>query len=398
MSDSGVFVVQNSLRPGDVILTMGTGKFSDGIARATGSRFSHAILIIEAHRWFEADDDGVGFSEVLTCGGWHDGPGVHEWVTPLPGCADALVLRHPSLITRDPGSIRIALERIVTPWAGADYSDYRRLVHPLAVGGRPSWLVTIGLLITQLLDPREATGMFCSEVVARAFEAMVRDSAFADASLFRAPRRAELVAPGHLADSLLTPVSAAVLRADRLPADHRIGEGVNTDRRGPTKLARSRRITAALQARFDEAVAASIDEARRVTEAAHASVECELNEALATARRWDAANATGRLEKLGEAMKALALRDENSRRNRPADLEQAFEISLAWIELEFSIHATLVQAQEELLATLEGRGITTRSDELRALIEDSRGIIARERDGRRKALDGIRREHGLPPA
>ena len=387
-------MIQNLLRPGDVILTMGGEKFSKGIAWATRSGFSHAIQVVSPTRSFEADDEGVGYSEPLTTGAWYDGPAIHQWVIPLPDCTDARVLRHPTLATCDPRTLEVAINTIVAPWAGEDYSDYRRLMYPLDIGGRPKWWMRLSLTYYQWRDRRRSSGMFCSEVIARVFEALERDHGFADASLFITRRHADLVSPGLLAESRLQAVEGAVLFRDRLPPGHRIGDGLYTDRRTPTSLARSKKRIAEMMAAFKASVARKTAEATRAAEVANARLERFLSDSIRAAEELGTPRTLARLLELRDEMTALSREAEEQEHAATVAVEQTLRHQRAWIELEFTVRQARADGAEE---ALQVHPDVLDATEVRQSLTVERAAIEADRERARHAFDALRQKHALSP-
>lgn len=295
--ESRVFILVEKLRPGDVILCMGGEKFSKLIANVTQSSFSHAILVVSENRWFEADDDGVGFSDAWALGGFIRGNKVYSRVAELPGYTNARVLRHPALSTHDPKEIESALIKTLQPWDGGDYSDFRRLAYPLEVTGKSSWWVRLGLAFYQWKERRRNPGMFCSEVVARAYEALATSLRLGTLSLFATTRRADMVAPGHLATSNLEAIKNIVFDVTTLPAGYQLERDIiSLNRRHPTHTALRARWMDEVRAKLNEESAATLELLRQ----RHARLEYELRKAIDEAHYFH-------LPKVGDQCQALLL-------------------------------------------------------------------------------------------
>ena len=201
-------------------------------------------------------------------------------------CITAAVYRHPALEGRTPAATEAAIAQIVEPWQGEDYSDYRRLVRPLSITGRPRWWIRLALAYHQWRDKRRPSGMFCSEVIHQSSTRWNKTKAFRELRFL----------VWHATPHLFTPAtslkadcnrSTALIDRNRLPR----GTSVEMDtipwvRRSPTKWARVDRI-------FDEKMNGAEQDIERSNAAtfqlaieSNARLEHRLRDLIETARRW----------------------------------------------------------------------------------------------------------------
>jgi hypothetical protein len=151
------------LQPGDVLLMMGEGPLSDLIAWASGSRYSHAAIVVDGGDLVEASASGVRRYSLATrladqanyhwidALRWHDGGG-----TALATADAACVLARATALLGIAYPIdQLALFGAIMAVRG------RWPVHPLA-----RWLVRIAL---DRALPDHSDRMVCSEVVYRAY-------------------------------------------------------------------------------------------------------------------------------------------------------------------------------------------------------------------------------------
>ena len=386
-----VFVIKEKLRPGDVILTMGDEKFSAGIASVTAGRYSHAILVASQNQWFEADDEGVGYSDCWG-GGWLIGPGILRRVLALPNCLDAEVLSHPALKKRSSEDIESAIAKVVKPWLGEDYSDYRRLFNPLAVSGRPSWWIKLALAYYQWRDRRRPSGMFCSEVIARIYEALERECAFVGASLFGVARRADLVHPGHIAASRLGTVKDAVGYLSCLPSGmHVEWDTVLLDRRMPTRLARSSR-------EFREYLAETTGSIRKQIASIlgkellwAACREHEIRKLIGDAKTLNAPNTLAKLERLLNEVEEYPAEIENYFNDRSHYFATYISLTTAQSDLALRIRSMHSDLLEESVPPDD----PSHKEVLRIVLSEREAIVL-ARQQTEATLEEVRKTHKIP--
>lgn len=336
------------IRPGDVILTLGTDKFVEGIAYATKGKYSHSMLVASDYQLFEADDEGVGYSDTAGNGGILIGNGTFRRVLAMRDCVDVRVLSHPALKEKTSEEIEMAIAKIVKPWEGDAYSDYRRLFEPLKVSGRPlSWIKAV-LAIYQWGERRGGPGMFCSEVVARVFEALECDHGFANASLFAAKRCASLVHPGHIAHSRLQTVTGAVGFSTGLPDGFKIKwDSLSWNRRNPTIWARQMKQIKDINYSILVASAKLREKSLSDHRLSAAQLEHEVRKLIETARELKALRAEARLNGLLVAMERLLLKMEKFYEEGRSDVVEYWQMSVSKSEIGWDVREAQVDLMEE---------------------------------------------------
>lgn len=340
------YLVPDRLRAGDVILTLGDESFSENIASLTGGRFSHAILVASAKQWFEADDEGVGYSDLLWTGAWHQGPGGHGQVIALPHCRAVKVLRHPAMDSHAPAAIESAIKAIVEPWVGETYSDFRRLVKPLTVTSRPPWWVRLGLWWEQLKSGNAPSGKFCSEVVALVYQEFPKH-AIGDVALFVSPRAPVLVAPSHLDHSQLKEVPGCVLDAERLGAEHRFQLTFpDCDRRMTTRHARLFRGLDDVRQQLAEKTQKTRAETLEKDRLFRAQLEQWIARSIRSAARFKTPVSGKAMERLLSDLKAHAARMEDHFA-RDGSNQEYFKLSQDQVELQFRVRDVRADMYEE---------------------------------------------------
>jgi len=379
------FLFAEKLRPGHVILTLGTEKFSSRITKVTKSTYSHVSLVVSGTEWFEADDDGVGFSTLLGMGGYWQGPAIRQRVIRLRGCSRAAVYAHPALAEFAPEEIESAIRDVVKPWEGEDYSDYRRLFNPLAVSGKPAWWVRLALKYYQWRDRRRPSGMFCSEVVGRVFEGLDRIDKFSGTALFSVPRRADLIHPGHFEASRLQPVASAVGYTRPLGDGIRIEwQPINLDRRFPTQMARQRREFAEILAGIDADHAKTHARLLEDSQLDGARREHEIRDLLATARNLHASRTAQLLEQLLKDVEANGIGLREYFASHDPQLSQFFELSARSLEFGLRFQSLQCDLLEETTPTTD-----TALGELQAVVAAARARLAEKSEHQKREFERI---------
>jgi hypothetical protein len=203
------------LRPGDVLLTRGSDKYSSPIASGTGGLYSHAALWLPRLgaeppyaepfdlQLFESEDLGVGETHLA-----------EAFVTTSDGqrflarlVPDALAIglfRHPRIEALDPAELGVAARRLRESDEHLGYSELDRLA--LAVDWSPLLRSRLAAVL-RTKDDRDIAlvpGPFCSELVAKYFAEL-------QLQLFDEARLPEQVGPNHLAASRLQEVPDAII-------------------------------------------------------------------------------------------------------------------------------------------------------------------------------------------
>src|SRR5687767_8880808 len=92
-----VYLDAGQLRAGDILLLHGGTAVSHAISTFHPGRFSHAALVVSQGQIFEADTDGIGWTELEpVCFGELDGRCLTVFTLPDP-VDDLMVLRHVGL-------------------------------------------------------------------------------------------------------------------------------------------------------------------------------------------------------------------------------------------------------------------------------------------------------------
>lgn len=367
-----IYLRSELLRPGDVVVCRGSAPIVPlGIAYATGSPYSHAFVVVSAWRWFEADAHGVGYSDTLGHTGWLNGPGVHEHVVAIPECRYAVVLRHPALRSAEPASVEAAITTIVEQWSGQDYSDFRRLFPSLMVSGKARWWVRSALRAQQWLTPREKDGMFCSEVVARTYEALA--PTFPNSELFSAPRKPELVHPGHLVASRLEAVERAVVDTARLEDGLAVErDGFEWDRRFSTKMARLRRVSQMEIDAARQAMRAEAAERRAKAEVRNARIEHVMRASIQRAKESQndagAAKLEAALQDFGQIASEINRHDDA----HPEDVDGHFQLCINQSNVVIRMNELQAEIMEALPVSNDPRQWRARISAHRAAIAECR--------------------------
>jgi hypothetical protein len=177
MNDGGtqrVYLVERSLRPGDVILMNGGEKSSRIISFFDGGPYSHAALYIGEGKIYQADDNGVA-DALLPFVRVKIGEEVVQWRYLESYKGQALVLRHPVLESIDTAEVRAALEAIRAKYMYDPYSKFHRLAGPLRWPWPLRWIAgrVLKLMWSDKAErARRIEGVFCSELVALFFETL----------------------------------------------------------------------------------------------------------------------------------------------------------------------------------------------------------------------------------
>lgn len=197
------------LRPGDVLLSRGSGVVSAALAKFSGGDYSHAALVLDSHSLFEADGYGVGFTPVSAILVKVAGK-TRKWWKFSDG-RQVLVLRHPDLASRYPDTIGLpglqlldAVREAVAPYLGQPYSHLERLAKAslLPAGLQPALRQVLRLW--QYVDSMRGTdrnldsclpGLFCSEVIVEVYQRL-------GVALFAENRPAGIVSPNALVSAL----------------------------------------------------------------------------------------------------------------------------------------------------------------------------------------------------
>jgi hypothetical protein len=398
VSAPNIFVLIPKLRPGDVILALGDEKFSEGIAFVTRARFSHAILVVSPGKWFEADDEGVGYTDTWASVAWLKYQGTSSQLRGIPNCRDAQVFRHPALANRKNDEIEAAIKQIVTPWEGEDYSDYRRLYFPLEIAGRPRWWVKLVLAYYQWRDRRRASGMFCLEVIARVFE-QLEQMGFQGASLFSVFRRADLVHPGHIVKSRLNLVEGAVINSNCLPQNANIEiNNFKWDRRSSTKIARMGRDFDADMERFDQDMKRLEEDLQKVSEQTldtqaqcDAQIEHYLREAIEISRIWKTPKAEKALNDLLDSLAANAEKIKRHCESRTSNPIDYLDLAEAQAELGFKARET----KADMVKEYSSINPDFATPKMRRTLEEQSKAISAGRDRARQIFGKFRHDKNI---
>lgn len=210
-------LVEQALRPGDVILVRGRGPRSRLIAAATGGEFSHVAL------WWP-DQSSPGFGVLAEA----DGFGVGLTYLPklevggqilFPLFADkARVLRHPGVAGLAPEAVTLASSGVASVDFHKPYSDLARLAE---VNGLPKRLRTPARLMLSSVDALRPKlgegGAFCSEFIGL-FYARLALPIFPNDQSLQDPAK---ITPNDLTSrsSFLNAVDGAVLEDHMIPQD-----------------------------------------------------------------------------------------------------------------------------------------------------------------------------------
>ena len=205
----------DKLRPGDVVLTLGSKLHSKVIAaraKSTNSDrvFSHAALVSTGDRLFESTvGDGVAFTPILL-DRYDETPNGAMWLSRLTEVDDAIVMRHPELQSRTPEEIVRRLGPIIAEYQGLEYPAFEKLLAAAKpTTRRERLLLDAALSVLQRLSRKDplAPGPFCSMLVAEIYRA-------ADIALFTTDVDPHDVNPTMLLHSCLEEVPDAVCAAD----------------------------------------------------------------------------------------------------------------------------------------------------------------------------------------
>ncbi|MBI4660600.1 MAG: hypothetical protein HY735_17320 [Verrucomicrobia bacterium] len=387
-----LFLIEAKLQPGDVVLTLGNEKFSERIGWVTHGKYSHAILVVSKNKWFEADDEGVGYSSAWTLGAWPKGPGVvFQHLLALPACSHAQLFRHPALKGRAPEDIEKAIATIVKPWEGEDYSDFRRLFRPLEISGERSWWVKLALSYHQRMERRRASGMFCSEVVARVFEELERDHGFAGASLFDVHRDADRVHPGHLANSRLRPVDGAVLDSQKLSPGVKVELSYpDLDRRLPARSARTFREAAEFSEWLEKTNARTNAETLESEKLRHSRIEHDIRRCIELTSKLNILKLETAFRALLDELKTINERTVRHFRSQSTNIAEFWHLSVEDAELEFRVENTKVDMIQEVSGVLK---LPVDKEDMAEKCES----LKTQHDTKLRALDEFRRKHGINP-
>jgi hypothetical protein len=211
-SKGSLFLNCSALRPGDVLLTRGSGRISNAIAVASGGRYSHAVLVVQPPQLFESDDIGVGYSCPRI-----DRVELHGkervLLSALKGVQEAIVLRHPDVDARSAKQIGAKLHRILRPLVGREYPEWRKLSKAASGGAIGKGLARVVLRVLDVMESQDVKnpGPFCSQVVCGALQ-----EAFPPGiKCFEKKRDPATVGPNDFLSSRLKPVAGSVRRADK---------------------------------------------------------------------------------------------------------------------------------------------------------------------------------------
>ncbi len=358
------------LRPGDVILTLGTEKSSNSIAKTTNSQFSHASLVVSGDTWFEADEAGVGYSRNFDNSGWLERKKNFGPIIGLENCKRAVVLRHPALAELEAEAVENEIRKIVTQWDGLDYSDYRRLAKPLAISGKQSTWARFCLWLQQKKDPRSSDGLFCSEVVAKVF-AHLESKFGSETALFGATRNADYTHPGHLANSRLQVVSGAIEDPLNLPPSAQIkwNTPLGLGRRWPTENARVLLSTERLYSNIDETLRMNEERLLEELRCGYARVEHKLR---ATAKSLEVIGADEAAHQARELLSQFE-RQCQLLNSKGIDTQQMTECMLELGEVDLRAKEIQVFGLEELLMLDPPNPLE--HDKQSALIQDARNQL-----------------------
>jgi len=209
-SAKGIYVDTLRLQPADVLMTRGTGKSSNWLARFTAGPFSHAAIVVNRALLFESDDVGVGYS-ALGLDRIERGK-EQRYLAQLQGATRAVVLRHPLLARADALALEGDLVDALYPYFGREYPEWAKLASA-ARGGR--LLKRVARVALRMLDKLDGTrvwvpGPFCSQLVADALMQVLPKPL----TLFVPSRAPADVSPNALLESELRPVPEAVRVVD----------------------------------------------------------------------------------------------------------------------------------------------------------------------------------------
>lgn len=166
-ASAGKFLKITALRPGDMIISYGGGKFSKLIATATKGPFSHAAIVRNYMQRVEALDDGVGLTNHrIDRVEWHGSDyRLLMKISEVP----TVVLRHEAAATDDPAEAE-RFDRELYRLQGLPYADWAKFLNALPDDH-------FARAIVDQIQPAEKTmevleGRFCSECVAETYAAM----------------------------------------------------------------------------------------------------------------------------------------------------------------------------------------------------------------------------------
>jgi hypothetical protein len=165
------FLRFSKLLPGDVLLSRGTGRESDQIARLTFGPFSHAAIYVTFGVVFEAISDGVGFTGLELAKHCDHGVG---YLVEVSHYAHVEVRRHPKIerqCATPSGADRVVeeLARVLISENGKEYPPLRALAH--AVPMVPAVVVYPYLFVAARHvgeGHKTVPGLFCSQLVCKA--------------------------------------------------------------------------------------------------------------------------------------------------------------------------------------------------------------------------------------
>src|SRR5262249_19935657 len=216
----------NALRPGDILLSLGSGLFSRLIAKLSDGEFSHASLCASPFMIFESDGETlIGYKAFQSIGLAETRFGTGH-LAEIPGEPKrCVVYRHPEMSGVAPDRFRKALEDAMTEFYGKHYSQMERLVR---LADLPEWMKNRLTTFYRSQERLENTwrrirypwherkiffAAFCSELVTAFYNSL-------GLPLFPTPKEPGDVSPNDLARSAyISPVDGTIVTPGDLTSD-----------------------------------------------------------------------------------------------------------------------------------------------------------------------------------
>jgi hypothetical protein len=218
MSDQnpiGCFLRSSELKPGDVLLTRSTAKFSNVISYATDGPYSHAGIWLplksKTSQLVLVESDGYGVGPTALPNGAYatlDGTSGYDTFFANVECAD--IYRHPTIATVTPEVMAKATQELVRDELLRGYSKLERLAETVDRFPHLRSHIALALRVIDRSGPDIISGRFCSELVSRFFELV-------GLTLFDSARPHQ-ISPNALAKSLLQKQSSIVIPTSELSA------------------------------------------------------------------------------------------------------------------------------------------------------------------------------------
>jgi hypothetical protein len=208
-----VFLDASVVRPGDVLITMGTGLNAKAIQVLSNARYSHAAVWLplaagNVHMLAESDGDGVGFTPMLPTRFENTGsPPAFVRAYAVPGVTRYKLLRHPQIQNISPERLLAAAQKLQDEHFSRPYSHRSRLLDAYDMPAPLRELAKKAYDMVQKPDP--IAGSFCSELVGLFFNEI-------GLPLFTEDRAPSSIAPKDLdaEGCLLEDVGGAFLMPD----------------------------------------------------------------------------------------------------------------------------------------------------------------------------------------